>query len=108
MRTRERDGARYIWKNADETIWATVIWEGELPREEQGWHSQLVSKELLCGRSIGSEAGLSLADKTVSEAHCRLFIEDGSYFVEDLGSTNGTHLNGIQVKKAWVGDSYIV
>lgn len=30
----------------------------------------------------------------VSRRHCRVFEEDGDYYVEDLGSANGTFLNG--------------
>jgi pSer/pThr/pTyr-binding forkhead associated (FHA) protein len=29
----------------------------------------------------------------VSQLHARVFLRDGSYYVEDLGSTNGTYLN---------------
>jgi pSer/pThr/pTyr-binding forkhead associated (FHA) protein len=29
----------------------------------------------------------------VSTFHARIFNRDGSWFVEDLGSTNGTYLN---------------
>jgi len=30
----------------------------------------------------------------VSRCHCRIYGEDGDYYVEDLGSANGTFLNG--------------
>jgi pSer/pThr/pTyr-binding forkhead associated (FHA) protein len=37
---------------------------------------------------------VSLPDDTfVSQVHARVFRRDGSLFVEDLGSTNGTFLN---------------
>lgn len=32
-------------------------------------------------------------DTYVSQFHARIFSRDGSWFVEDLGSTNGTYLN---------------
>ena len=33
-------------------------------------------------------------EQYVSQVHSRVFIRDGSVFVEDLGSTNGTWVNG--------------
>ena len=36
---------------------------------------------------------IQLADTYASSFHARIFAKDGSWFVEDLGSTNGTYLN---------------
>jgi hypothetical protein len=48
--------------------------------------------EITVGRAPG--CGVSLPDDTfVSQVHARVFRRDGSLFVEDLGSTNGTFLN---------------
>ena len=38
-----------------------------------------------------------LDDTYVSTLHARLFAKDGLWFVEDLGSTNGTYLNRVKV-----------
>ena len=40
-----------------------------------------------------------LEDQTVSRRHALLVLEDGRCFVEDLGSTNGTSVNGAQAAK---------
>ena len=52
--------------------------------------------------SIGSNRGceVHLRDAAVSWNHARLWVENGEYFVEDLGSANGTWLNGNSVGRA--------
>ncbi|MGH9138410.1 MAG: FHA domain-containing protein [Acidimicrobiales bacterium] len=55
-----------------------------------------VGAELTIGRAGGCQ--ISLGDDTyVSSLHARVFSRDGDVFVEDLGSTNGTFLNGAKV-----------
>jgi DNA-binding NtrC family response regulator len=48
--------------------------------------------ELIIGR--GDDAGLRLSDRAVSRRHARIGFADGGPEVEDLGSHNGTLLNG--------------
>ena len=51
-----------------------------------------LADELTVGRAVG--CGVALPDDTfVSTLHARVFRRDGSLFVEDLGSTNGTFIN---------------
>ena len=47
---------------------------------------------ILVGRS--EEAKFRIPKDSVSRRHCECFIEDGAVFVRDLGSTNGTVLDG--------------
>jgi pSer/pThr/pTyr-binding forkhead associated (FHA) protein len=52
-----------------------------------------VNGELTIGRAAG--CGISIPDDTfVSSVHARVYERDGDVFVEDLGSTNGTLVNG--------------
>ena len=52
--------------------------------------------EVTVGRAGG--CGVLLTDDTfVSQLHARVFRRDRDLFVEDLGSTNGTFLNGRKV-----------
>lgn len=50
---------------------------------------------MLIGRA--AENDLVLADASVSNEHAQVLVEDGSYFLSDLGSTNGTFVNGEQL-----------
>jgi serine phosphatase RsbU (regulator of sigma subunit) len=43
-------------------------------------------------------ADIAVADASVSRRHARLFCLDDGWFVEDLGSRNGTQLNGKPVR----------
>lgn len=55
-----------------------------------------VGAEVTVGRAGGC-AVLLPDDTFVSQLHARLFRRDKDLFVEDLGSTNGTFLNGRKV-----------
>ena len=58
-----------------------------------------LGEELTVGRASG--CGVSLPEDTfISQLHARVFRRDGSLFVEDLGSTNGTFLNRKAVSSA--------
>lgn len=54
-----------------------------------------LADELTFGRSESCQVRLD--DTYVSTLHARLFAKDATWFVEDLGSTNGTTLNGVKV-----------
>jgi hypothetical protein len=54
-----------------------------------------LEEELTFGRS--DTCGVQLDDTYVSTLHARLFVKDAQWFVEDLGSTNGTYLNRVKV-----------
>jgi len=49
-------------------------------------------RRLLVGRS--AEADIQLLDEKVSREHCALELSEGRFVVKDLGSRNGTSLNG--------------
>ena len=55
-----------------------------------------IDREVTVGR--GGGCALVLNDDTyVSQLHARLFQQNGEGYVEDLGSTNGTYVNGKQI-----------
>ena len=59
---------------------------------------QLGSAPVTMGRS--SECDIPLEDDYASGRHARLFPQGTRWFLEDLGSTNGTYVNGAPVTRA--------
>jgi ABC-type multidrug transport system ATPase subunit len=55
-----------------------------------------VDGELLIGRAVNGPGGLG-GDPKLSRQHARIVTENGGLVVEDLGSTNGTVVNGTPV-----------
>lgn len=54
------------------------------------------SRPVSIGRS--DECDIALPDRQVSRFHARISWNDPGFYVEDLGSKNGTHVNGQEVK----------
>src|SRR5688572_25287093 len=57
---------------------------------------------VLIGRT--PECDVVLYDAGVSRRHCRIFSEGDGYIVEDMGSANGTKVNGAPVKTQPLSD----
>lgn len=57
----------------------------------------LLRNDALIGRHPGSS--IVLADTYISGEHARLTFHDGRWWVADLGSTNGTFVNGARVER---------
>lgn len=60
------------------------------PADQRG-RSYDLGNEASIGRASGCQ--ITVDDTYVSQIHARVFTRDGRWFVEDLGSTNGTWLN---------------
>ena len=63
-----------------------------------GTSVRLAASPILLGRA--QEASLVLMDDYASSRHARLFPQGTRWFLEDLGSTNGTYVNGAPVTRA--------
>ena len=64
---------------------------------QAGVGATLVSEPVVIGR--GSDCQIRLDDDYSSTRHARVFQSEGEWWVEDLGSTNGTYLDGQRVTR---------
>lgn len=64
------------------------------PKEQKGRRHEL-GEDTTLGRA--ASCTITLTDTYASQLHARVFRRDGALFVEDLGSTNGTYVNGRKV-----------
>ena len=67
-----------------------------------GTRHELTKRKIVLGRSRDSD--IQLSDANVSRHHAEVRQEGTSYWVVDLGSTNGTEVNGKRVKRAKLED----
>jgi pilus assembly protein CpaF len=56
--------------------------------------------EVTVGRVQGNDVVLPKGN--VSKRHCRIYVQDGHFAVEDLKSTNGTYVNGRKITESTV------
>jgi pSer/pThr/pTyr-binding forkhead associated (FHA) protein len=62
---------------------------------EPGKTFPLEREEVFMGRDLANE--ITISDPEVSRRHARFIMQDDTIMLEDLGSTNGTFLNGARI-----------
>ena len=67
-----------------------------------GRHSKVIDGRVIVGSSPSS--GIVVQDPTVSRVHAELEARENGLWIRDLGSTNGTFVEGLQVMGARVPD----
>jgi EAL domain-containing protein (putative c-di-GMP-specific phosphodiesterase class I) len=74
---------------------ATWTLTGQLGADQAARSVTVATSPFVIGR--GTSASLTIASPMVSSSHAELRIENGELWVRDLGSTNGTFVNGVRV-----------
>ncbi len=69
-------------------------------------NSVKVTAAVVIGTRPGS--GLTLTDPTVSRAHAEISRTAQGFLLQDLGSTNGTFLNGVRVDRAYLREGAVL
>ncbi len=88
--SRARPGRERVpGKRARRRAALVLIGEGKRRRE---WE---LLGETLIGRA--PECSVCLDDEFASNLHAKIYRMEGRYYVEDLGSTNGTYVNGRRI-----------
>lgn len=72
----------------------------EIHQGEQEGESFEFEPPVQFGRDDGND--VTISDPRVSRIHGRITLEDQSYYIEDLGSSNGTHVNGISTSRSQI------
>ena len=60
-----------------------------------GQHHELTGNEIIIGRD--KDADIQIDSQVISRLHTRILWKDNSIILEDLKSSNGTFLNGMQI-----------
>lgn len=93
---------RNPWR-PDRSTWAFVefLYSATDTLVEESFFFLEARRPSVVGRSgRGEDSDLRLRDLSVSRRHCELFYERGNWWIRDLGSTNGTRIDGLEVGSA--------
>jgi len=66
----------------------------------------ITNPETTLGRN--SDNMIALEEQSVSRNHAKITYSAGNYFIEDLGSSNGTFINGRKVKKQLLNNADVI
>lgn len=74
--------------------------------DTQGENALLYLEEFFLGR--GTDCRVRFFDPLISRRHARIFHEEGVWYIEDLGSRNGTHVDENRIERMALADSSVV
>ncbi len=60
--------------------------------------AEFLAERMSIGRAADNH--LIIADESISSHHGEIALAEGSWVITDLGSTNGTKMNGVRVERA--------
>jgi DNA-binding NtrC family response regulator len=100
MTTRATASERTLHSRSDRAIELSRCALVVLSGNQRGAERVIDQPVFRIGKSPDND--LVLGDDTVSRAHCEILHDDRGFLVRDLGSTNGTLLDGREVKEAYL------
>lgn len=64
----------------------------------------------ISGMEVGrdEDCAVTIKDVKSSRRHCKFLLEGGKYYVEDLGSSNGTKVDGIAITKKEITENNVI
>jgi len=68
----------------------------QMKTDQQTQEKKFSKPEVVVGRDPAAD--LPLSEETISQRHCKISFHHKHWWIEDLGSTNGTYLNGHIIK----------
>ncbi|MBJ21934.1 MAG: FHA domain-containing protein [bacterium] len=72
----------------------------------EGEHAMFYADDFHLGR--GTDCRVRFYDPLVSRQHARVFHEDGAWYIEDLGSRNGTHIGNEAIGRRALEEANVV
>jgi DNA-binding NtrC family response regulator len=69
---------------------------------EDGQSSEYIFDQANIAIGAMEDNDLVIEDDTVSRYHCRIYQDENSYLLQDLDSTNGTFVNRVRIKEAFL------
>ena len=85
------EGASVV-KKAEQDVPKSSTPRLEISCDQKSWNYPLQLDRLICGRAEDSD--IVLPDSGVSRQHCRFIQNGGNWYIEDVGSSGGTFVNG--------------
>jgi len=70
--------------------------------KEDGQSSEYIFDQANIAIGAMEDNDLIIEDDTVSRYHCRIYQDENSYLLQDLDSTNGTSINRVRIKEAFL------
>ena len=92
----ESDGKTEVVNNQAQAVSSLMVKLDSVGLDETKTYSSPMVDELVIGR-VPKQSRLIVPDPKVSGANSKLTYENRVMYIEDLGSTNGTQLNGMKV-----------
>src|SRR3954468_9006658 len=75
----------------------TWLLSGQLAEDQPVRHVRVGTSRFVVGRK--PDASLCIPSPTVSREHAELTVVDDGLLLRDLGSTNGTFVNGVRIQQ---------